>query len=308
MITKSRIGLAVIGLLVGVLLLGASLPPSYDAIPKIDIPESKTSILRSVKRWEETRNTKAVARLGLEAPLFYVASGQYTAENKEVLQSQMHHDAKYLFVFRALDADWEDVYSHILPSIPDAVCVMDYKPGEFDGPMIEEFVRESGATEIVLSWGLANAIEHPELLAEMAKDVEGALEYAKRGNPNVFVWVTVCYAIENTMEWSELIKNLPFDGVAVWNIHTLPEGWEPEFLNRPLKWAQDTFNNRPVSLAGLYGAKVWVKNSRKAVLAMRNRIQIELPKAIVETHRLGYAAIWIQEGIIPGGIHEACNY
>ena len=65
-----------------------------------------------------------------------------------------------LLVFDDLDHDWYEKHGHAQSLIAQSVCVFDFAPGKFDGPLIEEFVRTFKPKEIVLSWSLANNMEH----------------------------------------------------------------------------------------------------------------------------------------------------
>ena len=254
------------------------------------IPRSKKSILFMMRRWKQTRETVALPRAPIAVRPFYVTEGQFSGEWK--LPYTKHRKQ---LVFRFIADDWGEIFANTLNDIPVSLCVLDFRVSEFDGPMIEEFVRETGANEVVLSWSYANTIDNPDVQVAMAKDVEGALEYVKRGNPECFVWVTVCVGVSGTLEWVKLIKDLPFDGVALWGPYYVPVGDADTFLARPLLWARKIFGDKPVALAGFFGAKgVWAGNQESIA-----RAPGEAKRIIPIARELGYAAIWLQTGYHP---------
>ncbi len=282
-------------------------PAGYDEIPWQDIPVASDSILARTRRWKRTTNATISVRPPVQAPVFYKGLGAFDgyADYAE-LAPYLDAGHRPLLVFKDIDAAKVDAQVQAL--IPGAVCVFDFEAGEFDGPRLKDFVRDMGATEILLSWGYANNIDQPDQLEAIAAEVAGAVEFAKRGDPGVFVWVTVCAGMANTQEWADHIKQIPFDGVALWNIHSLPKGWQEGFLDKPLAWARATFDNRPVALAGLHGAKAWKAKTPESIAAMKAWIQTEVPKAIVEAERLGYTTVWQQIGGIPGEVYPACDF
>ncbi len=268
----------------------------WETIPVAPFPAIPEAILEKLEVWRATRELQATAHVPIPAPIFYQALGEYDATaSLDSLQPFLREDMRPLLRFLRLDMDWSKRFEDILSLVPDSVCILDFPAGEFHGPAIENFVRETGAKEIVLSWGLANNIEQSHVLVDMAKDIEGALEHVKRGNPDCFVWVTVCVGVEGTLEWAELIKDLPFDGVALWGPYYIPVGEGRDFLDRPLQWAKTTFPNKPVVLAGFFGAKgVWAGNK-----IAQGKAPGEATRAILVAQSVGYSAIWLQAGQYP---------
>ena len=75
-----------------------------------------------------------------------------------------------------------------------------------------------------------------------------------------------------------------------------------------MNWCRDYFGDRPVALAGLYGAKVWIPRGREEVNAMCEHLSTLMPEAYAEIERVGFAAVWRQIGIIPDRIFPAARY
>ena len=267
---------------------------------------SDKNFYESAKRSKEIRAVISIDRPSAAIPVFYKALGQFDADAKlRKLRMYMRKGYKSLLVFKDLEGDWKKKYGKIFPFAKDSICVLDWEIGEFNGEIIKEFVEFVRPKEIVLSWGSANNMDQASNLEELALDLRGAVEYAKKGNPKIFVWVTVCGGTHvNRIEWANLIRDIPFDGVALWNVHSLPTNWKTAgFLNFPLFWCKNYLGDRPVALAGLYGAKIWMVTTEEEKKAARKYVWSNVPDAIKEAKRLGYASVWVQIGSIPDNIY-----
>lgn len=184
----------------------------------------------------------------------------------------------------------------------DGVLLFDWEGGLVDGPALQSFVKQTGVREVVLGWDVSNNIDQPERLERMAAEIRGAAEYIKRGSEDCFIWIVVCYGVSNTDEWATLLQNVPFDGVALWNIHSLPAGATVSLLSAPLRWSHETFGEDvPVAFAGLYGNKAWQIHDPTPEMIEANEARIE--HGIEVARELGYAAVWRQVGQIPDKIH-----
>ena len=261
--------------------------------------------------WEPTPVTPAVepvVRSLLPAPAFYTAIGEIEATSSiERLRPYLQPNRRYVIYFSSLGADWRAQFADVWRLAADSVCVLDFAPGTVNGPAIEDFVRATHASEVVFGWHLSNVATYTNeaLYAGMAADMATCVEYAKRGNPEVFTWVCAVYGYETSGAWAEAVNGVPFDGVALWGPHTLPSGWKARWLAKPLKWAQARFEGRPVAYASLY-VVYKAYNIEEGVIAdlVRARVAKEAHRAVEVCKQLGYAAVWRQVGSIPDHIFK----
>lgn len=256
----------------------------------VSLPPTGKSRRKTAKNWRKTAETKAVVRSAVSPTPWFMAVGRYDARH-----GFKHTQFRKQYEFINIGPDWQTAFHRrSLRQAKYSVCVIDSDIGRFDGPSIEEFVRECQVREAVLSWTLANNIEHLEYLEQMVCDIEGTLEYIKRGNPDCFVWVTVCVATRGMERWAGAIKDLPFDGVALWGPYYIPKGEGVSFLAAPLKWAKREFRDRPVALAGFFAVKNAEHNAEAALRAPEAAKQ-----GVLAARVAGYDAIWLQNGLHP---------
>ena len=260
----------------------------------------RAAILERLHVAKETREAVREIRPTLLAPDFYVAIGE--VEAGAVGRATLDPRQRYTLYFSDLDAN-----DDALRLAADSVCILDFAPGEFDGPAIEDFVRKTHCREVVFAWHRANATTYTneKMFEDIATDIASAVEYAKRGDPDVFVWVCAVYGYPASAAWAEAIKGIPFDGVALWGPHTLPIGWRAPFLAEPLRWARLQFGGRPVAYVSLYVTyRAFGFAEGEAAETTRARVAVEIPKAIAACRELGYAAVWRQVGSIPDHIFK----
>ena len=256
----------------------------------------------------ETRHVEKATRPPVPPPAFYVGLGEFdaTAPARKLLP-YLDRTERPILYFAAPDENWREAFAGALPLAVESVCILDYLPGEFNGPVIEAMVRETHCREVVFAWHMANATGygHGAWPERVAADLASAIEFAKRGNPDVFVWVCAVYGYSGSEAWAGAIRDLPFDGVALWGPHTLPRAWEPPFLAEPLAWAQNAFGGRPVAYASLYVVyRAYALEEGALAEQVRGRVAEDVPLAIEVCRRLGYAAVWRQVGSIPDGVFK----
>lgn len=232
-------------------------------------------------------------------PPFYTAVGVYDG-----MQKCLDFPGRDVWVVK-LFPGWEGRLRQ-QERMRDGICILDMPIGEYALNEIRAFMEKVGPKEVVLSWDEVNNLETPSELEDFLPDLKGAIEAIKRVDSTTFIWITLSFG-PGMDEWASLINPLPFDGVLLWNVHTLPVGWDKDFLKHPLLWCQENLDNRPVAIA-LYGRKVWKVTDLETAERVKGDLR-EMKGRVEETAQdVGYAALWWMVGRIPDAKYPAAIY